>query len=401
MMALLKFSFILVNVFFLTFGGVSKSLGAESFHAGGVGPCDGCHTMHNSSDDLPGGGGAFPQLLQSADPSSICLNCHAGLGGPDSPSVFSPDGSAMTPGGDFYWLTKDYSWSVGSSPGSSHGHNVVARDFGLDQDPVLSQAPGGTYQAAALGCTSCHDPHGKVQGGTGNGRGPVSDSGSYGFVPAGGTITGNYRLLGDSRYEGGKTTQGFAFTNDAPIARQNNLAKYGESGTSHVDYGTGMSEWCGNCHNTMLNSEHRVGGTGFEHPSGNSEKLPPEMIANYNAYIRTGDLSGSAATAYLQFVPFERGMTEPTSLEPTSSSGPGTNSNVMCLTCHRAHASAFRAIGRWDFDAVLLQDSHPQTGDEGVAGNDVLYSYYDRDIGTEFGSGQGPFCEKCHGLSSP
>jgi hypothetical protein len=72
----------------------------------------------------------------------------------------------------------------------------------------------------------------------------------------------------------------------------------------------------------------------------------------------------------------------------------------MCLTCHRAHASAFRAAGRWDFDAVLLVDSHPAIGDSGVTGNDVLNSYYGRNIAGEFGSGQQAFCEKCHGTGS-
>ena len=71
----------------------------------------------------------------------------------------------------------------------------------------------------------------------------------------------------------------------------------------------------------------------------------------------------------------------------------------MCLTCHRAHASAFRSSGRWDFDAVLLAKSHPGPGDGGVSGNDVQHSYYGRNISVEFGPEQGPFCEKCHGLS--
>ena len=71
----------------------------------------------------------------------------------------------------------------------------------------------------------------------------------------------------------------------------------------------------------------------------------------------------------------------------------------MCLTCHRAHSSAFRSIGRWDLDAVLLADSHPGPGDGGVAGNDVQHSYYGRNIPAEFGPDQGQFCEKCHGLA--
>jgi len=372
----------------------NSTLAAESFHAGGVGACDGCHTMHNSQGGLPG-----PEpsawLLQAADPSSICLNCHAGAGGSDSPSVLTPDGSALSPGGDFYWLTKDFVWSDGSSLGESHGHNIVASDFGLVADITRAQAPGGSYPSAYLGCTSCHDPHGRVTGGTENGMAPISESGSYGAIPAPGSIRGNYRLLGDSRYDGGKLAQGFAFTNDAPVARQDSLNRFGESDTSHVDYGSGMSEWCVNCHTTYQSSEHSQ----FKHSSG--IKLSDSIVNNYDTYIKTGDFSGNAATAYLQFVPFERGTTDPTFLDPLSTQGPDVNSQVMCLTCHRAHASAFRSAGRWDFEAALLADSHPAFGDVGISGNDVFYSYYGRDILSEFGSGQKAFCEKCHDVNGP
>ena len=131
------------------------------------------------------------------------------------------------------------------------------------------------------------------------------------------------------------------------------------------------------------------------------EKLESDIIANYNSYLRTGDFSGTAANAYLQFIPFERGTSNADLLDPNSRQGPNANSNVMCLTCHRAHASAFDNSGRWDFKASLLSQSHPANGDAGVTPTDVQYSYYGRDISSEFGSGQGQFCEKCHGSQTP
>lgn len=364
-------------------------LWAAAFHSGGVGACSGCHIIHG-----PQVGGLTQALLRASDPSSICLNCHAGSGGPNSPSIFSPNGSALTPGGDFYWLTRTYSWVGGQSPGYGHGHNIVARDFNLVQDPVLLQAPGGTYPSDRLGCTSCHDPHGRVSGGP-----TVSDSGSYGASPLPGTSCGNYRLLGDSSYNGGGSAMGYSFVNNAPIARQSSVNKYGESDASHVAYGSGMSEWCVNCHTSFGGGMGGPGGT--HHKAGNNIRLQPQMISNYDAYVRTGDMSGIAATAYLQFVSFERGVTDPSLLDPAGAKGPDSSSNVMCLTCHRAHASAFDNSGRWDFRASLLSQSHPASGDTGAAANDVYYSYYGRDIASEFGSGQGAFCEKCHGAGMP
>lgn len=375
-------------------GNLISATNVLSFHVGGVGSCDSCHSMHNARDM----GAMAGSLLHASDPSSVCLNCHAGPGNATRASVFSPDGSALTPGGDFFWLTKTFTWAGGASDGDSHGHNIIAQNFNLGIDLRLTQAPGGSYRSADLGCTSCHDPHGEVRGGTSKGRQPISVSGSYGELPAAETIRGNYRLLGDSNYEGGAAAGGFRFTYNAPVARQDIANRFGESDSLHVDYGSGMSEWCANCHENMLHRDHQDGSGGFEHPVAASALLPGEIVSQYNTYIRAGDLSGVGSTSYLQFVPFERGISDSQQLDPTSRQGPNTNSRVMCLTCHRAHASAFRSIGRWDLDAVLLAESHPAVGDGGVSGNDVFYSYYGRDIAIEFGPAQGPFCEKCHDI---
>ena len=375
-------------------GSISPAFSA--FHSGGVGSCSGCHTGHGTEDGqslitTPGA-----SLLLASDPSSVCLNCHAGPGGNNVPSVFSFDGSAMTPGGDFYWLTKSFTWSGGSSPAARHGHNIVARDYGLGADPNKSQGAGGSYPSAQLSCISCHDPHGRSSGGTRDGSQAVSVSGSYGETPDSGTSSGNYRLLGGINY----TRSGYSFSNPPPIARQNAGNPFGEQDDSHVAYGSGMSEWCGNCHSAVLNNQHMVGGADFTHPvSGISAGMTAETVSIYNSYVRSGDLSGIAATAYLQFVPFEQGTDDVALLDPTSTQGPDSNANVSCLSCHRAHASAFRNSGRWDFTADLLQDSHPAVGDSGVSGNDVAYSYYQRDLLSEFGPDQGPFCEKCHGAT--
>lgn len=361
-----------------------------SFHSGGVGSCGGCHVSHGS-------GGSVSGALLASDSSSICLNCHAGAGGAIKPSVLSFDGSALTPGGDFYWMTKSFFWPGGSSPAARHGHNVIARDFGLVPDPSKIQSPGGSYPAVLLSCISCHDPHGRGGGGTRGGAAAVSVSGSYGDEPSSSSVSGTYRLLGGAGYK----VDGFIFSNPAPIARQNGAQPFGESDNSHVDYGSGMSEWCANCHAQFLNANHQAGGKGFEHPVGGNDPLGSTIIASYNNYLKTGDLSGTAATAYLQFVPFERGDTSAAMLDPNSTSGPDSNSRISCLTCHRAHASAFRSAGRWDFDAALLVDSHPSLGDSGVNGSDVANSYYGRNIALDFGSSQGQFCEKCHTSGTP
>ncbi|MCG6944612.1 MAG: cytochrome C [Deltaproteobacteria bacterium] len=373
-----------------------------AFHEGGEGYCEGCHTILGSpenqdwSTDESSDGPSTTLILKGSDPSSTCLRCHAESGADHS--VLSNDGSRFTPGGDFYWLQKTFSWTVEGlsylSRGDSHGHNIVALDYGLNPDERLSQAPGGSYPSAALGCTSCHDPHAKTNGNVGN---PVTTSvpSSYGEEPSTGTPPGTFRLLGGVGYAGGQLRSGVTFRSPAPIAEASPFG-WAETDSNHTAYGSGMSEWCANCHGGFLSS--RMGGAAAKHPAGNGAKIPAEISNNYNSYEGTGHVGGGQASAYLALVPFEVDATSTSLLDPSSSSGTGAagNANVMCLTCHRAHASAFPNVGRWDFKATFMADSHPKAGDGGASGSDVLHSYYGRDMISEFGKSQRQLCSKCH-----
>lgn len=389
-----------VNLLLVVMAAVLLAFGLSgnvlAFHDGGVAHCDGCHTMHNSLDGVAntvGGGDPGGDLLKGSDPSSTCLDCHEGSG---SYHIFSTDGSNFTGGGDFYWLTKTFTWtahgSAYSSEGDDHGHNVIAADFGLTQDPTLTTSPGGSYPASGLSCVSCHDPHGKANGGTAGGGGAIVESGSYGADPAAlgiGEALGNYRLLGDAGYDGGGF--GTAFAAGVPIATAPSLFAGGETDSNHVDYGQNMSEWCGNCHGDFT-------GASLKHPADNAAHLSEGNIyINYNSYVKSGDFTGAAGTAYLALTPFERGTADPTALVPSTTQGADGSSNVMCLTCHRAHASAFQNATRWDVTTEFpATDSHPAAGDGGVTGDDILNSYYGRDLVAQFGSFQRSFCNKCH-----
>lgn len=401
---------------------------AFAFHDGGVAHCDGCHSMHNSADNQigfdrngnPTGAVANSRLMKGSDPSSTCLNCHARDGGY---GVLSTAGTNKSQGGDFYWAKVDYTFNSHGTKTSSkdnHGHNIVAADYGLaaDTNTNNTNSPGGTYPAANLGCTSCHDPHGKVDGGTSNGTAAISVSGSYGAAdPTDGSITGNYRLLGDVSY----VTSGHAgFTNEPPVARAN-----GSSG-AWVDYGSGMSEWCANCHSGLLFTDSSAG----KHPAGNTVKLGG-YVNNYNSYVATGDFTGDAEFAYDLLVPIEKGTTDRTALGPVDTSvqetdpvtgalvvdpvtgdpvfvtniaGADANSNVMCLTCHRAHASAFDNALRWDYKNTEMiahspvEDAATIFSDGSTAGSHSAYYAYgaDVDVETEYGPYQRSLCNKCH-----
>ena len=247
-----------------------------AFHEGGVGACEACHTMHNSitAGTSPGfkpnqsstnngvtgwtgsGSGRYAAvnpagsvgnamtkyLLRGADPSSTCLNCHEETGNvaggfyiSTADSYVRQVGNApleLTPGGDFGWLKKTYTWGsnpVYNDPGYLHGHNIVAADFLYTA--TTGYAPGGganPYPSSSLTCISCHDPHGtyrrKPDGSITNSPsgGPIIASGSYNTSPAPktGQSVGVYRLLGGAGYLPPylSATPAYAFSYGPPAA---------------------------------------------------------------------------------------------------------------------------------------------------------------------------------------
>jgi len=329
---------------------------SEAFHSGGVGSCKSCHVMHESRDGMvvavsPSG---EPGLLLGETPSDVCLGCHATEAG----QVFgvSPLMPAVEKGGgNFIFLLEENLNDApdGASnliPGDSAGHNLDAPGHGLAADIRHSLSPGGSFPASEMSCTSCHDPHGNAK----------------------------FRLLyGAGPVQGGLAT----FTYPAPLAEGIAVDGPGESAGEHTAYQSGMSDWCGNCHGRYHDDFQTPfvpgGGTPLEHPS--DEPLDSDIVNQYNAYNGDDDpASGTQATAYLPAVPFED-----TNNTTTSSLGPTGASRVMCLTCHRAHASSSPSAGRWDFRVGLLSQDGLASGSFPIPDPYSSLS-------------QGPLCSKCH-----
>ena len=337
-----------------------------AFHDAGVAYCAGCHTMHNSQDGAlvdaanPTGN---EYLLNAGNPSDTCLRCHASYG-----QFYGGEGYG--PGGDFYWLTKTFTWSAhghaSSSEGDSHGHNVISPAYLLAADATLTSAPGGTFLGANLGCTSCHDPHGNQ----------------------------NFRILygGDLGPLAGGIR--FDFDEDAPLAAGNSRKTYVGSGgeetdAQHTIYKSGMSAWCANCHTDI----HSGNTSNHVHPTG--QGLGTVVAAIYNGYVSSDQIQGGdPLVAYRGLVPFEDVDVDLDVADPGDyTAGPTSSDQVMCLTCHRSHASAFPDAGRWDFHATFLnEDSHPQDGDGNATVDDIANKYYQY----TFVDNQRSLCNKCH-----
>ncbi len=324
-----------------------------AFHDGGAAHCNGCHTMHNSAGgvlvdpDHPNGNG---WLLKKSTPSDVCLGCHATSNG----ALLAADPLVPGPtkgGGNFVFLkaanlNDGHSGATSPISGDRAGHNLNAPAFGLSPDATLTKSPGGNYPAGVLGCSSCHDPHG----------------------------TSDFRML----YGAGRVvTQGnYTFLNPAPVAVGLDVGSTGgtETNTNHTAYKSGMSGWCGNCHGDF---HAQAGGTKSIHPSG--MPLGGTIASNYSLYNGTDDITGgNPATSYLAQVPFE----DPANTIASTAS-PTATSQVMCLTCHRAHGSSAPNAGRWDFNVTFLSDDGVASGSYALANPYTSVN-------------QRSLCNKCH-----
>ena len=394
----------------------------EAFHSGGVAECGGCHSMHT-----PKVGGSF--LLIGTDPSSTCLTCHmhAGDTGPSSYHIATADADMpagvaplqRTPGGDFGWLRKDYSFTVRGTVtnegGETHGHNIVAADTPFTVDADNPTAPGGTFPSGQLGCTSCHDPHGRVRrradgsyatgaalGGTAD---PIIASGSYdnSVAPAAGQAVGTYRLL---RGLNDNSVPGVTFTGVAVAVTPSSYNRTEAATQTRTAYGASgintWGNWCASCHPGMHSSGNYV------HPVDQS--LGGTVTAAYNAYVKSGDLTGVVGSSFTSLVPFaENTMDIPTLQSHAKNNdsvltGPSSSDKVVCLSCHRAHASGFPEALRWNMEGefMVYNSLYPGTDNgspvqfaRGRLAAETQAAYYDRPV-TKFASYQRVLCNKCH-----
>lgn len=392
---------------------------AYAFHSGGVAECTGCHSMHS-----PKAGGSF--LLVGTDQSSTCLTCHQKTGdtGPSSYHISTAEADMptgvppkqRTPGGDFGWLKKTYTFVLRgeniTDAGQANGHSIIAGDNAYVVDSDHTTAPGGTYPSSQLGCQSCHDPHSsnrRLSDGTyakgavlGTASAPIIGSGSYGdVIPGAGQAVGVYRLL---RGLGG--TYGAAtFTGVAIAVAPKSYNRKEDQTQTRVAYGANgintWGNWCASCHQNMHSSGNYV------HPIDQS--LSTAIANNYNAYVKSGDLTGSSSTSFTSLVPFIENTGDITTLASHAKNdnsylnGPASGDKVACLSCHRAHASGWANMLRWNMEGEFMVYNSLYPGTDNAASDkargrlaaETQAAYYDRPV-DRFASYQRVLCNKCH-----
>jgi predicted CXXCH cytochrome family protein len=406
-----KLIVILAAAALLVFGLSGTSL---AFHSGGVAECMGCHNIHD--------GQSASALLVGSDISSTCLSCH-GAASAGSYHIASMDVGGtnnglvprqMTPGGDFGWLLKTYTWSPRSGTSSTedgyeHGHSIIASDYGFAADGTNTVAPGGDMDATLLACNSCHDNHGKLRrlstGAFATTGAPIIGSGSYtnSADPAAGQAVGTYRLLrgpGSTAGSGGKT---FSAVFNAVVASTYNRSE-GISQTA-IAYGAGISDWCATCHPDMLSA------TSANHTHPTNQGLSTTVVANYNSYMGSG-LTGNSG--FDSIIPFQNDNTTDYALLKTDAANNAavadatTTDRVACLSCHRAHASGFAHMTRWQNEGEFIAVDGVWPGTDSTSSIATAAKYamgrttaetmraYNDKPETNYASYQRSLCNKCH-----
>ena len=298
--------------------------------------CSVCHTMHNSQ-----GGSSMAMTLESdfsgwaedtsANPSLLvysCIGCHTNIDNADTivgstpklfPMVFNvsePTGSstATTPlaGGNFHYIL-----DVGS--GDAKGHNVA--DIKGEDGTLGRIPPGGSQMSSQLRCAGQYGCHGdrseSAQIDAMKKTHHKDDSGGITGASAG----LSYRFL------------------DGMLGKEDGDWEQDDVNTSHNEYkgstdfttASTMSYFCARCHGNF----HSDAGTGtaspwLRHPTDAVLKNSGEYTG-YTAYSLTAPVARpdpNIATAHIVT--------------------PGTDI-IMCLSCHRTHASPYSKMMRWDY----------------------------------------------------
>ncbi len=324
------------------------------------GKCKDCHSMHYSSggEEMTYGGleGPFPVLTEGG-----CLGCHGQnpsgteniitIGTARIPQVLHHMENGDLAAGNFYYVADGY------NPDYAKGHNVsgisLQESPPMDVPPAFIQSvmiPGGTgptdwpgqRQLTCAGTWGCHgnrtieDPYKAIYGAH------HSDD----RVIDGSNVGKSYRFL--------YGIKGKEHTNWEYQATSDNHNGY-KGDMTHSSMDT-ISYFCGECH-AKFHPHPNLGGSREVGSAYNTLWVRhPSDIAFSTVHI------GYAGSEYQDYVRYS--LEAPVAYrEPTGGENVvDMDSILMCLSCHRAHASQYPDILRWDYDKMFAGRGGTETG---------------------------------------
>lgn len=328
------------------------------------GDCADCHVMHASQAGTTSTPNGF--LLTSS-----CLACHAGdnnAGGSSTPLVQTSNGSPKSlAGGDFRYI---------ASLGDAYGHNTTE----------LSNSEDRAAMATPPGWKSGFNAHGQVGDGGGWDNTKLTCAGVWGChgLHTATGVNGSHHNNANSGADGqaagdeGVSGKGYRFLNgikgweddvyeynvtNTPLDGAHNIY-YGEARAADTVNDTQtISYSCAECHGIFHSgaTTEGVGNASFaspwiRHPVDMS--MPTTLGSEYAHY-----------TTYRIDAPL--GSSDVTDGQMTLTDA--ADRIVMCLSCHRAHASPYPSSLRWD-------PTQTKSGVSGTGGCFACHGHKDGDL---------------------
>ncbi|MDP2277567.1 MAG: cytochrome c3 family protein, partial [Nitrospirota bacterium] len=207
----------------------------------------------------------------------------------------------------------------------------------------------GTTRLTCSGTTGCHGDRAVAGvGASMKGAHHTNDAAlKFGTISEAGQSNTNvglsYRFLLGVR--GGEETNWMGVSPSSTVHNEYKGATAGVEGTISTPGGNTISGFCSECHGDFHGGATDIGG-----PAGTPWLRHPTDIT-----LPGGTTEYAAYTVYNITAPVAR------TAIPNAISGtvvPGTD-KVMCLSCHRAHASANFKMMRWDYKNATLLSGTP------------------------------------------
>lgn len=303
------------------------------------GVCSNCHTMHNSqngTDEVSGG--PYGNCLKGS-----CIGCHSGsdnTGSNSTPYVYSPTTTNMLAGGNF----KNVETST------SYGHNIdglgsITTPDSNMQANIGYKPPGyqtaGTLTWNATNNLKCAGPYGC--------HGDRSKTTEYAAITGahhaddstidGSTVAKSFRFLyGVKGTEYNTAPNKWAYIPTSSIHNEYKGLTTPDTDVSDISPGSNgsISGLCAECHGNFHSKPDRATATGTASPW---QRHPIDIVLNTG-----GEVTNFNAGTYHAVIPV--GRQTPSAVSNTVDI---TSDTVICLSCHRAHASEYADILRFSY----------------------------------------------------
>ncbi len=322
------------------------------------GHCSDCHTMHCSqsgqplSIEYPGGAIAtnpFPALTKGD-----CIFCHSDKSGisnvpivvsSSEPTYIFGTTDNVTAGGDFWWVA---TWGNNSD---SKGHDVkgIALESykeppGWDSsyDSRRSDADWGSNQLTCSGKYGCHGNPSEVNPvkailGAHHGHNSTSCDGS--------TLAKSYRFL-----LGIKGTEDPDWEKDWSASDHNGyyaVDLYNQSVNRPGSNSGSINYLCGECHGKFHweTANNTYASPWLRHPTD----IDMNNVSNKEYGNYPGLFNGTVGGVKNYFPEVPVGNKDGAVLSQVLTGSGADDAIVLCVSCHRAHATPYDSILRWDY----------------------------------------------------